>query len=355
MKIKRSLMYKYAPQMKTYDRYAHDWKPYIMYSNTPNLKTEILNTDNLGLRFNGNIKEEFKAGNIFEQENNKKEYGAILGASTAFGLGASNDEMTISSLISKDRDIFFYNLGVSAFSGFQEVVLHQSLINYFDKIKYVVIFSGLNDWFLINYIDKFDQELGPYFYNNHFLSGMDNIVLNKKRKIAKFLFSPFLDNKVDWKSVTVKKIIQTFSDKNDLKKSTYDNSEKVKLLKKFLLRNLTYWSNIQKVYKIKLFYVLQPIPSWSKKNLSIEEKEIFKELDSNNSKAYNIERSLDSSSHEKYVGYLSELCNKVGINFIDSNKYLKENTKDNDWCFIDRSHLTDLGNKYISKLISSII
>ena len=354
MRLKRSSMYKYAPHMRVYNRYSHIWKPYIMFTNTSNLRTKVLNTDHLGLRFNSSCNDKFIAKNIFDQKNEKNECGAIFGASTAFGLGASKDDTTISSQLSKDTDVFFYNLGVSAFTGFQEVVLHQSLINYFDKIKYFTVLSGVNDLFLVNYIDEFDQELGPYFYNTHFLSGMNNMTLNNKRKIANFFLSPFLHKDVDWTNITQKQLFEIILKNKKFKKTSFDNTTKDNLLRKYLIRNLTYWSNIQKIYKVKIFYILQPFSKWCDKSLSVEEKEIFTESDSNNLKIFNIAQSLESS-YSKYVGYLSEYCNKYNINFTDSNKYFKENIKANDWCFIDRFHLTDLGNKYMSNLIRTII
>mgnify|MGYP003388325548 CR=1 FL=1 len=353
MSLEKSLMYKYAPQMKIYNQYSHEWKPYIMFSNPSNVRTEVLNTDNLGLRFNSSNNKN-TLNSIFEQEHNKKESGLIIGASTAYGMGASSDEMTISSVLSRNSDIFFYNLGVTAFTGFQEVVLHQSLINHFEKIKHVVIFSGLNDMFMHNYIDVFDYELGPYYYSNQFKTGMDHMLLNKKRIITKFFLSPFFKADTNWLSITKKQIFETIFKNKYLKKNKIDNIRKEDLLKKYLLRNFIYWSNIQKIYKVKMIYVLQPFPKWFDKNLTIEEIEIFKELDLKDLRVHEAVKSLENL-YLKSVSYISECCKRFGINFVDSNKYLKENVKQNDWCFIDRSHLTDLGNKYIANLIKSQI
>ena len=52
MKNERSIMYKHAPQMRIYYQNTHEWRPYLMYTNKTNLRTKVLNTDNLGLRFN---------------------------------------------------------------------------------------------------------------------------------------------------------------------------------------------------------------------------------------------------------------------------------------------------------------
>lgn len=353
MNLEKSLMYKYAPQMKIYNQYSVEWKPYIMFSNPSNVRTEVLNTDNLGLRFNASNNKTFP-NSIFEQENNKKESGLIIGGSAVYGTGATSDDKTISSLLSKKLDIFFYNLGVTAFNGFQEVILHQSQINNFEKIKHIVIFSGLNDFFMQNYIDEIDNELGPYFYSSHFKTGMDHMLLNRKRKIAKFFLSPFFTSDINWLTTTKKNIFENIFKKKHLDKDKIDINTKKNLFKKKLHRNLTYWSNIQKIYKVKVTYILQPLAYWCDKNLTVEELEIFKELDAKNLKVYKVINSLKKSYSESSKT-MSEICNKFEIKFVDSNKYFKENLKNDEWCFIDRSHLTDLGNEYISKLALSQI
>jgi hypothetical protein len=352
MKIKRSAMYRLAPQMKEYDRYTHEWRQYIMYSNKSNLRSKSISTDNLGLRFNYSTKDDFLSKTIFEENNNKAKSGILIGASTAYGMGASSNETTISSLLSKKTDTFFYNLGITAFTGFQEVLLHQSLINNLENIDYLVIFSGLNDLYLSNYVGIYDELLGPYYYSSQFKSGMDSQVLNTKRKIAKFLFSNFLDKETDWVNISIKELLNEVKKKKD----TYDKDKftnnSFDYLKNYLKRNLIYWSNLQKIYKTKIIYILQPFPKWCNKELSNEEREIFNELDQNNLKIY---KSLNSiEDHQvKYTDLLRSLCLDYNINFIDSNEFLKSVLKKDDWCFIDRSHLTDLGNQYICNLIKA--
>ena len=72
MKIKRSIMYKFAPQMKEYDRYTHEWRQYIMFSNKSNIRSKSISTDNLGLRFNHTVENELISSSIFDQKTNKK-------------------------------------------------------------------------------------------------------------------------------------------------------------------------------------------------------------------------------------------------------------------------------------------
>ena len=219
MKNERSIMYKHAPQMRIYYQNTHEWRPYLMYTNKTNLRTKVLNTDNLGLRFNSS-KNINGLKSILDQKSDKEHFGLIVGSSTVFGLGVTNDSNTLSSKLSNDTGIKFFNLGISAFSGFQEVILHQSLINKVSSAKYIFIFSGLNDLFLLNYINEFNDELGPYFYSSQFQKGMNDILLNKKRKFAKFIFSKFVDNTVDWLHISPKQIFKMIFEQKKIKKNT---------------------------------------------------------------------------------------------------------------------------------------
>ena len=49
-----SIRYKLCPQMKIYDQIGYQWLPNIMFSQNPNYRSKILNTDSYGLRFNHN-------------------------------------------------------------------------------------------------------------------------------------------------------------------------------------------------------------------------------------------------------------------------------------------------------------
>ena len=44
--------YELAPQLKTYDKIGIEWIPHLMFTQTRNFRSEIVNTDCHGLRFN---------------------------------------------------------------------------------------------------------------------------------------------------------------------------------------------------------------------------------------------------------------------------------------------------------------
>ena len=343
--------------MKVYDILGQVWKPFVMYTSRPNFKSEVVNLDRFGLRFNDlNNKDSLeisKNNSIFNEKifSQKKETAVLIGGSSAFGWGASSDASTISSLLSKQTNIHFFNLGCSAFSGFQEIILFQSLANHLVNVNKIVIFSGLNDIFFSNHLLTYDPILGPFYFNTEFVEGMTKTTLNWKRNLSKFFLDPFVKHNINWNLITKKELFDFFFKKNSYKSFQLPDNEEV--LKNIIKRNFICWSNIQKAMGVKLIYVLQPMPNWCNKELSDEETKIFNELDSSSYENFKTLKSLDFAKYNSYRTYISEICDKLKIDLIDSNAYISKKNCHKEWLFIDRAHLTDLGNKYIAELILS--
>ena len=242
-------------------------------------------------------------------------------------------------------------IGCPAFSGFQEIILFQSLANYLTKIDKIVIFSGLNDILLTNHISIYDPILGPFFFSNAFLEGMTNATLNWKRSLAKFFLNPFTKDNIHWNLIKKKELYDYFIKKKSYKSDKLTDREEN--LKNLMKRNLICWSNIQKAMGVKVIYVLQPKPNWCNKDLSEEESKMFKELDSLSYKTVQTLRLLDFAKFNSYRTYLTEICDNLDIEFIDSNDYISSKNFHKEWLFVDRVHMTDLGYKYISEMILS--
>jgi hypothetical protein len=293
-----------------------------------------------------------KYDSIFDEKNfsKNKETAALVGSSTCFGIGASSDTSTISSKLSELSNFHFFNLGGRAFSGFQEIILFQALIRHLKDIKKIVIFSGINDILLTNRLSMYDPILGPYYFNNQYIRGMTKNTLNWKRSLTRFLLDPFIKNNVDWNLITKKELFD-----HVFKKKPYGKTEplnKDEILRTLIERNFSCWSNIQKAMKIKIIYVLQPMAHWNNKELSYEEEKIFKYLDSSN-KDFQTIKLLDLKKYKYYKECIAENCSRLNFDFIDSNDYISKKNLHKKWIFVDRAHLTDLGNKYIAELILS--
>jgi len=110
--------YKIIPQMKDYDQLGINWLPYIMFTQSNNFRSESVNTDNFGFRFNNKL---LMKKNVINEENMNVEKNIICGGSFAFGTGSTKDDKTISSLMS-DQGSLTLNLSGSAFVSFQDII-----------------------------------------------------------------------------------------------------------------------------------------------------------------------------------------------------------------------------------------
>ena len=97
--------YKYAPQMREYHNMGKSILPYIMFSNNINKRMVLL----IQILMDFVLIFLIKFRTIYDQVENKKNLCAVMGGSSAFGAGATNDDKTIASLLT-NNDSFYYNL-----------------------------------------------------------------------------------------------------------------------------------------------------------------------------------------------------------------------------------------------------
>jgi hypothetical protein len=84
--------YSITPQMREYDSIGIQWIPYTMFTQNSNYKSSVVNTDKYGLRYTG-----CENSTSMDSIQVGEEFSLIVGASTAFGVGASSDNETIAA------------------------------------------------------------------------------------------------------------------------------------------------------------------------------------------------------------------------------------------------------------------
>ena len=346
-----NLRYSFCPQMRVYDQLTEEYLPHIMYTQTRNFRSEVCNTDFNGLRFNeGNNLN--KSLSIFDKtKSSDLKEGLIIGGSTAFGVGTSQDKHTLSSLLSKKNNYCFHNLGGRAYNGFQELILYQSLIEKVDKIKKIIIFSGLNDLYLLNHVN-FQNNIGPIFFNKRFFEALKYSEIGIIRKFLHLYLSPFFLKDIDWSNITKKDLYKYLTNKKFRSdyKLRIQNFEKKISLDGVILRNLKLWNIITKNQNIYIYYFLQPYFFWCKEASKEEEKlmNYYKKHE-----VYWNAHDIINDSYIKYKKKIENYCNNFSIKFFDCNEYFLENINKNEWLFIDRAHLNDNGYSIIANYIKS--
>lgn len=338
--------YEIIPWLEEYDQQMSSYIPYLMDLSTPNYTSEVLNTDNFGLR----------KGTLLGK---KKFNNYLLGGSTTFGVGASSDFSTISSIITKSSNENWKNFGVRGYNGLQELLLFQAHILEINKnVKNIVIMSGINDIYL-NLVGASPHILGPFFFGSSF----ERKLKRKKaiRVILEKIASFRLGQNPAIEFVPILSLLKSIINVSYFKKNyftRYHSSDFSHFpdFKTLFERNIMLWNFISKGLNANIIFLLQPYADWTSKKLTNEEKQLFTILDDFQNKSWkNISNKIRKKEiHEEYKKILSQTCEKNKIRFFDLNDIFDENT-DDEWAFVDRIHLTDSGNKIVAKQIMSML
>ena len=350
--------YKFCPQLETYDKLLNYWKPYVMFKQPNNIKNNVFNTDDFGMRLTDNEKEKGSYslyGTGIEEEN--KQQIAVVGGSSAFGVGSSNDSKTISSSLAAKTNYKVYNLGFRAYNNFQELIMFQQVFHKFKNLKYVIFFSGFNDIFLSKYINNFDENSAPYYFESEFNHRM-NYPLNSRLKALLYNILPnALSKKINWNTDDKNKIIDKLINRGPKTSKLIDKKNKAEYdWKKNYLNNLNIWKVMSEHFNFKIIFALQPFIKWTNKEITDEERLIYEELNVNNSKK--VIKTLLSMQKEEYedaASFFKEVCNKHKFNFFDTNQLINNKAYRDKWFFVDSVHLNDYGYTEIAQNLAKII
>lgn len=334
-----SLRYQLCPQMEVYDKLNFQWKPFVMFSQSSEIRTKILNTDIEGLRFNNVLETVNKS--IFDKNNIKKNISVLLGGSTAFGVGATKDENTISSYLSDDLN-YCFNLASRSYVGIQEIIIFLTKINNLKNLKKINLLSGINDFYMIQNFEN--NSPGGFYFNDYF-----NKYINYKKNFALEVLNLFTSNKLYMHQVdnlSLREMIKVIFSKSFKNKIIKKSQRKISFDEHFD-RYFLIFSLLSKSMNVKFQYILQPYIHWCK-DLSDEETDLINE-NSKQKNSYNSISLKGEINYQKLLNTIKKYSEIYEFDFIDLNEFIRENANKRDWLFIDSIHLNDAGNKLLSK------
>ena len=83
-------------------------------------------------------------------------------------------------------------------------------------------------------------------------------------------------------------------------------------------------------------------------------KKIFDELDQIDHSRH-ILSLIDIKKYDLVKNLIVQNCEKYDIAFMDCNESIRKSNYHKEWLFLDRVHLNDKGNRYISEALLSLI
>ncbi|MDC0529732.1 hypothetical protein OAN91_00245 [Pelagibacteraceae bacterium] len=346
---KKSFKYDLAPQSKLYDVMLAKWRPFLMFNQDSNLRSKVCNTDIYGLRFN-KLKNKKNSTSIFDNINKEKKTGILLGNSTAFGEGASKDEMTISSLLSNISNYHVFNLCGRGFSGMQEIINYLLLSHKIKKVKKIFVISGLQDSILPFYTPQkeFDSFLTPIYGHRLFNFYMQKAVIGWKKKLLQFFLKLFFIKNINVNAINRLNLFEQIAIKKEF--VNVSNKNPYKIYEEIIARNFFLLSSISKSLNIKVNYILQPVATWCMKKKSHEEKKILNE----ESSTPHLKKIYSHVDRKKYLfvkKIILKEIRKYNMGFLDLNEFLGQKKYDNEWLFVGNFHVNDNCNNIIAKEI----
>jgi len=347
-----------TPQMREYSKIANLWLPYMMFFQQPNVVSDVVNTDSRGFRVvykNSTKISDFK----YDQD---KKTNIFVGSSAAFGVGATSDANTIPSVLNSKDDALWLNFGGRAFSSTQELLLFLFYHRNFSNIDKVIVFSGVNNLVLYYLSPEYSKDLGSFFFSSRFRQAMKEIPPLGRRAAQKIL-SPFFGDQINWNDFSKKDLVKLLTgrerkytnlskDQSDFYSIVKDHEADKKDLLYALETDIYNWKLISQSLKFDLYYILQPIATWTQKKFSSEERHLFAVLDSKQEKQWKILKR--NFSHDQYLWFshhLQEICETYAVAFVDMNAKMRQKPIDDEWLFVDRVHLTDRGYQLISNIL----
>ena len=317
-----SLVETIVPQMAVYRQQFHtdndvDWLPYLMFFHPKGYRSGVVNTDQLGFRVSRRDSSAYSVANSTGLSSAR----LIAGNSVAFGIGASSDSTTIASrlMAHDERKEPWLNLGGRAFNSAQELILLTLYRHALPKIDEIVLFSGANNLLLARLPENHIQEHGAFFNSTRFFDALEE-------RASEGGFGFFGRPK---KSVP-----------RDNERSL---DQRIAFAAELTLRHLAGWKTIAADMGSKLTYVLQPMSGWVRDKGCGEEEALFSELARLHRYTTISKDVLQRDVCAKYAALLELGAREKGIPFLNMSSALRARIDEEQWLFIDHTHLTDVG------------
>ena len=337
--------YRLAPQMRDYDAMGHVWHPYVMNFHRPGHDTPVLHTDERGFRVS--VKDGRTVSN-FDGAGGPR--ALLVGGSVAFGVGASSDAQTIQSILNETSDLTWLNFAGLAISSTQELMLFLFHQRDLGDLKRVVFFSGLNELVMALLGLSAAEGYGPIFNLATYEKRMNGKRLSPQRKLVKAVLEPVKGPRTDWADAPLRDLVFTAATTAEHDRRDVTGESALEHYRK----NLSVWKRLCAPCGVELSFVLQPVATWIEKRWAAEEEELFAELDGRPSNTWRILRERFTPEQQQwYAGELRRMCAEEGIAFHDSNEEYGRGRHDGEWLFVDRSHMTDRGNRVAAEYITA--
>jgi hypothetical protein len=348
-------VYRLTPQMKIYDEFISDvrWLPYTMFFHPADYRSAVVNTDKLGFRdspWNGrrvSVADLPAEGPI----------NLLVGGSNVVGTGATHDAFTTSANLSEITGEAWLNFGSRGYNAIQEALLFLMHRDRFDRIKNVVILSGMNTLTLEGLPDSFSSDHGRFYYSYEYGYYMNKYSQDLRRRNG----GGKGGNGKKGMLGRLTNMLEDYAEENDPTGTIIDDrdsppEERLQRASTEIVKAVVLWKELLAPFGARLSFALQPLTYWSKDYMTPFEDEVFNAIDSCPNNFWRLfGKILGRDVHRPFSGLLADGCREIGVPYFDMNDLLKASPSARSDLFVDRVHCTDAGYAEIARLIRNEI
>ncbi len=323
-----------VPQMADYDLVGDQWVPYLMRVDRPNRSFPSVSTDEHGFR--RTVRRDGLTALTyleFMARDARTARGILLGSSAAFGVGATHDRYTVPSVLNRLTALEWFNFGGRAFNSTQEVLLF--LLHLPVHIRKLVVLSGVNNLVLPCLAPRTSPVYNSFFYQSVFERAMEappDAVVGVRRSLQ-LLWREVRQKLGRGAQGTVHRDIE----------SQYGH-----VLACFS-RDMQILRSLAQAHSFGLYFALQPVATWINKDLTEEEGQLFRILDSM-ALDWKVLADHIGAHRRRYVQDLEAICAALDIPLLDLNHTPRFAQR--EWLFVDRVHLTDRGYEVTAEILA---
>lgn len=332
------------PIMQEYDGMSSGRvTPFSVLSGPINYHSSSISTGAMGFRYSAFRDDTHSIDSFYG-----KDVNIILGGSTVFGVGSSNDSQTIASYLSKKTGEVWLNLGVRGAVSLQEYNHFVRVFSRFKKIKKVILFSGINDCYA-NFLKSKNHDFDVTFNSDNAHSN-ETLCFHSPKKIA-FTYLMSLFPWVDFNQLVKLSAKDTIKSVIGLKASAQiqdtcaGNKFVLRKLEDSYNRNFLLYKALGEKLGFEFKFYFQPFANWTIKKFTEREMKIFESLD-----AIDVDNNLsklDMTFGNEAFSLFKNICSCLNVPFVNANEVDFPGVD----IFTDRVHLNDAGANLMADLI----